>query len=117
MRPHQYKNGDCCSGVVVATMARTANGWESATERSVRERRRPRRHDLGFMAGLVALLVATVVAATGLMGAGASRVFDQVKSNATTTNEDVLLKPRLFLPANFSSTIAPRVSSFSEVTN
>lgn len=59
-------------------MARTANGWGSATERSVRQRRRPRRHDLGFMAGLVALLVATVVAATGLMGAGASRVFGEL---------------------------------------
>ncbi|XP_038105916.1 tyrosine-protein phosphatase 99A isoform X1 [Culex quinquefasciatus] len=72
MRPQRYKNGDCCSGVVVATMARTAYGWGSATER---QRRRPRRHGLGFMAGLVALLVATV-GATGLMGAGASRVFD-----------------------------------------
>uniref|UniRef100_A0A8D8HYI7 (northern house mosquito) hypothetical protein n=1 Tax=Culex pipiens TaxID=7175 RepID=A0A8D8HYI7_CULPI len=81
MRPQQYKNGDCCSGVVVATMARTANGWGSATERSVRQRRRPRRHDLGFMAGLVALLVATVVAATGLMGAGASRVFVRRENN------------------------------------
>lgn len=78
MRPQQYKNGECCSGVVEATMARTANGWGSATERSVRQRRRPRRHDLGFMAGLVALLVATVVAATGLMGAGASRVFGEL---------------------------------------